>query len=393
MGLSQINDDLMYFAGRLLHRSAQSACERDAAQYIKERFEQYTPDVSLEPFEAPENYPYLFASYMSEFLIVGALSLWWPAVAFGYAFAVFALYLAEFCGYPALSRFMPRFPSQNVVARFLGVRPKSTLIVTAYYDSGCASPLTMPGRIAWLRPLHLFLLSCMVVVLATLAVDSLGDPEMSRNAASTAVRWAAIAILGAGALAVFVTASNGEDIRGANNNASGAAALLGIAEQLQARPIESADIWLVATGSHEAWMSGMRHFLAAHRFPRDRTYLLNLESIGTGRLYYLKSEGFLHRLKANETMTGLANALSAGRPIRAGRLRAVPTEAHIPLTRNMKAMTLMGLDRDGLPANWNQIADRVTEVDSTNIAEIIDFTCEYLPKLADEHAAGERDGT
>lgn len=389
MGLSQINDDLMYLAGRLLHRSAQSDYERDAALYIKDRLGQYTPDVCLEPFHAPENYPYLFASYMSEFLIVGALSFWWPEVAFGYGLGIFIMYLMEFCGFKGLSRFMPQYPSQNVVARFLGVRPKCTIVVAAYYDSGCASPLVTTDTIRWLRPVHLLLVSCMVIVMATCATDALARPDTLPNSVSAAVRWGAIAVLGLAALALYLTASRGEDIRGANNNASGVAALLGLAEKLGSRPVEEADVLFVATGSHEAWMSGMRQFLSVHRLPRNNTYVLNLESVGVGRLHYLKTEGFLYPIGANHAMTGLANALSAGRPIRAGSLRAVPTGAHAPLSRGMKAMTIIGLDRSGLPAHWNQIADRVTEVETANIAEVIDFGAIYIQELARQHEAEE----
>ncbi len=386
MGLSQINDDLMYLAGRLLHRSAQSEYEREAALYIKGRLGEYTPDVSLEPFHAAENYPHLFASYMAEFLIVGALSFWWPEVAFGYGLGVFILYLTEFCGFKGLSRFMPQYPSQNVVARFLGVRPKCTIIVSAYYDSGCASSLTTEDNIRWLRPVHWILVVSMIVVMATCATDALTVPDGGPNSVSFYVRWGAIGILGLAALTLFVVSSRGEDIRGANNNASGVAALLGIAEKLHRSPVEDSDILLVATGSHEAWMSGMRNFLSSHRFPKGNTYILNIESVGTGRLHYLKQEGFLYALSASSTMTGLANALSSGRPVRAGKLRAVPTEAHVPLSLGMKSMTLIALDQSGLPAYWNQIGDRVTEVETTNIAEIIEFSAKFVQELAQEHA-------
>lgn len=376
----------MYLAGRLLHRSAQSECEREAAVFIKGRLKEYTPDVTLEPFHSAENYPYLFASYLSEFLIVGMISFIWPQVAFGYGTGVFLLYLAEFIGYRGLSRFLPQFPSQNVVGRFLGLQPKSTIIVTAYYDSGCAMPFTTPERVAWLRPVHVLLVSCMVVVLATCAADSFSDPEMQPNQLSAIVRWSGIGVLAFGALILFFTASHGDDIRGANNNASGVAALLGLAEKLKAEPAEDADVWLVATGSHEAWMGGIRHFLAEHKPSRANTYFLNLESVGAGRLHYLTKEGFLYALPADPTMVALAKSMCAGRPIQAGTLRAVPTEAHALLSRNRKAMTLMGLDRGGLPRHWNQISDRVTEVDTTNIAETIDFAAGYVRKLARQHA-------
>jgi hypothetical protein len=390
LGLSQISDDIMHLAGRLPHRSAQSEQERKAGLYIEARLGQYSPNVTTETFNAPESYPMLFASYLAEFAFVGLIAMIWPAAAFGYGLGVFLLYLFEFCGYRGLSRFLPHYPSQNIVARFMGTRPRCLIIVTAHYDSGTATPLSQPERIRWLRPLHLSLMGSMALVIATCAVSAFAAPETIASILALYLRWGAIIVLLAGALGLYISATNGEDIRGANNNASGAAALLGLAEKLAANPIEDADIWIAATGSHEAWMAGLRNLLADRSLKKKQTWLLNLESVGNGTLHYLRSEGFMHALPADQTLVGIAEKLSVGRPVRAGILRAIPTAAHIPLMRGMKAMTLMGLDRDGLPAYWNQIADRISVVDETGIAETIAFSELIVRELAASQAEPRR---
>jgi len=48
---------------------------------------------------AIENYPFLFACYMSEFLIVALISIFWPLAAFCYGLIVFVAYAAEIAGY------------------------------------------------------------------------------------------------------------------------------------------------------------------------------------------------------------------------------------------------------------------------------------------------------
>ena len=364
----------MYLAGRLLHRSAQSECERDAAEFIDRRFREHTPDVSMEPFHCIENYPYLFASYLSEFIVVGILAFFWPLIAFLYGGAMFVFYLLEFSGFPGLSRFLPQFPSQNVVARFMGTRPRSLIIVSAHYDSGCASPLSAPNVVPWLRTLQQVLLGAMVVVMGTCVADFIAARGGGFNDVSLAVRWVAISVLLTGAIGLYVASSQGEDIRGANGNASGVAALLQLSDRFAANPIENADVWFVATGSHEAWMGGMRQFLDDHDLDRRNTYILNLEGIGAGSPTYLRREGMLSALKSDETMLKLADTLAPEFGIASGEMRAVPTDAHIPLTREMRAMTIMGLDDDGLPPHWNQISDRVTEVDEKHIASVVDFS-------------------
>lgn len=384
---SQIHQDLMYLAGRLVHRSAQSECERDAAEFIEGRFKEHTEDVSIEPFHCIENYPYLFASYMSEYLVVGILSLWWPLIAFIYGAIIFVFYLIEFAGFPGLSRFLPQFPSQNVVARFLGTRPRGLVVVTAHYDSGCASPLSAPGVIPWLRTIQNLMLGAMVVVLATCVADFVVTRGGGgTNELSLAIRCGAIAFLLSGSLILFAVASQGEDIRGANSNASGVAAMLQLAGRLAGKPVEDADVWLVATGSHEAWMGGMRRFMEAHRIDRRHTCFLNLEGVGAGQLHYLTREGMLHALQSDPDMVRAAEAVADRYDVKPGAMRAVPTEAHIPLMRDCRAMTVMGLDDEGLPPHWNQISDRVTEVDEKAIARVTDFAEAVIRNLASQQA-------
>lgn len=377
----------MHLAGRLSHRSAQSDQERKAGLYIEARLGQYTSNVAVERFHAPENYPMLFASYLAEFLFVGLIALVWPPAAFGYGLGVFLLYLFEFCGYRGISRFLPEYPSQNIVARFLGTRPRCQIIIAAHYDSGCASPIAGSGVIRLLRPIHLFLMASMAIVIATCAVDSFSPNALGSFHAAAVVRWIFIVLLVLGAVVLFVGAARGEDIRGANHNASGVTALLGLAEKLARNPLEDADVWIAATGSHEAWMAGMRNLIGDPALNRKRTWLINLEGVGAGGLHYLKTEGFMHALPADKTLTRIAEKLSTGRPVRAGTLRAIPTAAHVPLMRGMKAMTLMGLDRDGLPPHWNQTTDRVSIVDETGIAETIEFTDLLIRELASMNAS------
>jgi Zn-dependent M28 family amino/carboxypeptidase len=219
-------------------------------------------------------------------------------------------------------------------------------------------------------------------------VDSFAIPDSEQVSPAATLRWVTIAVLMAGALGLYLSASRGEDIRGAVHNASGVAALLGLAEKFAARPMEEADVWIAATGCHETWMAGMRHLLADPAIDRKRTWILNLEGVGAGSLHYLKTEGFMHTLHADKTLASLADTLRVGRPVQAGNLRAIPTAAHVPLMRGMKAMTLMGLDRDGLPPHWNQPTDRISEVDETGVAETIEFS-ELLLRALARSQAGE----
>jgi hypothetical protein len=375
----------MYLAGKLLHRGAQTEDERSAAQFIQGRFREYTADVEMDHFQAIENYPYLFASYYSEFILVGVLAIWWPLVALVYGVGAFLAYLMEFMGYPAFSRLLPHFESQNVIARYHAEEePKALYVVTAHYDSGCASPLTDPGVVPLLRPLHLGTLACMVVVLSTCAVDTIGLFQNIEQPVTDYVRWTAVGFLACVSLIMFYSSAQGEEIRGANVNASGVTALLRLGERFSETPLRNADVWLVATGSHEAWMSGVRHFLSTQKLDKRTTHLLNIEGIGAGELRYLTEEGMLHRSTSSAALLSAAEATAGEFDAGPGTLRAIPSAAHIPMARGHHALTLMGLDEDGLPPHWNAISDRVTEVSEENIVRAADFGEAILRRLDGE---------
>ena len=379
MGNQQIRDDLMYLAGQLAHRSAQTQDERDAADFISRRMRQHTDDVTLERFFAIENFPYLFAACYAEFIIVGIISIFWPMVAFFYGLLVFVAYLAEFLGIQAISRFFPKYESQNVCAHFRKEEPKKLFLVTAHYDSGCASPLTQPHVVPWLRILHFVVLGAMVILLATCLAAGINPGE--EPVFLVQLRWLCVLFLGSCSLGLFYAAARGEDIRGANSNASGVTALLQLAKRFREQPLEHAELRLIATGSHEAWMSGIRNYLHQHQPNKKRTYLLNLESVGAGKLHYLRGEGLLHFSPSNPEMHAAAERLTGDFDVSEAALRAVPTGAHFPLLHGYKAMTLIGLDEDGMPPHWNWVTDMISEVDEAHIEAATDVAEALLRTL------------
>ena len=382
MAQHQIHEDLHYLAGHLLHRGAQTDSERRAAEYIQQRLRESTPNVQVEEFQTIDNYTFLFASYFSEFLVVTLIALWWPIPAAVYGTAVFGCYLAEFSGHYVLARLLPHFESQNVVARYLGLRPKKLIVVTAHYDSGNATPLARPGLLRWLRPLHQVLVFCMVLIIATCVTEGMGWLlELQYPLAST-LRWGSTAVLAAAALVLLYASGQSEDIRGAIGNASGVAALLALGERLQAQPVDDADVWLAATGSQESWMSGMRSLLDAHSFDKRHTCIVNMESIGAGHLSYATRECLLHTANADPTLVREAQALHDTHGVQAVTLQGVPTGAHIPLHRGLPAMSILGVDDNGLPPHWNRVTDRLTEVDEPSVEKAVDFAEALIRRLA-----------
>jgi hypothetical protein len=298
-------------------------------------------------------------------------------------------------GYHIFTRFLPPFESQNVVARYYAAKPKKQIIVMAHYDSGAASPMTHPNIIGFWRLVHLIILLCMVLILATLAADALNLSLGTEFNLPSIIRWCAATVLGIAAFLLYLNSSYTEDVRGANGNASGVAALLSLSKRFQEEPLENADVWLVCTGSHEIWMAGAQQFFATHTFDKENTYVLNLECIGSGKLHYLQEEGMLAPYKASASMLNALKNIIAQmdtetesvhptlkmQPPEPAELFSIPTDAHISMTRGFQTLTLMGLDETYLPLHWNWTDDTLANIDEHQIVNGARFAETLLREL------------
>ena len=379
MSESRIQEDLQHLAGRLIHRGASTEDERSAAEYIRDRFKQYTTDIEIDDFYCIDSPQFLFAMYYAEFMVVSFIAIWWPRMALCYGAAVLLAYLAEFMGYEIMGRFAPQFETQNVVARFIAPTPVRLLVVMAHYDSRRTGPLSEMWDPWWIRPAHSSILICMVIVILTCAIQAVTIPDENNDVITTlliwtaAFRWIAAICLLCAACVMAIDARAGDFARGANDNASGTAALLRLAERLGKNPIPDADVYLVATGGNQAWMSGARHLISTHKFDQGNTRFLNLDEVGSENLCYASSEGLLYAFPAGSELKKTADALATqfdAHPIH--RLSA-SSDALIAHTHAYQAITLtsMPTEESENPHDTLVDVDALAVEHAANFAEAI----------------------
>jgi hypothetical protein len=101
--------------------------------------------------------------------------------------------------------------------------------------------------------------------------------------------------LGIGSAAAMVEIGLRETVPGANDNGTGAVALLALARRLVEEPPEGIRVILLSVGSEESFSEGIKAFGERHfgDLPRESTFFLCLESLGSPHLLVLRGEGFL----------------------------------------------------------------------------------------------------
>lgn len=376
-----LRTDLDNLAARMPHRGGITENERHAAEYIRGRLEESSPFAQIEDFYSVDGYPYLFAMYYAEFFFVAVIALWFPWVMFGYGLAVFLLYMAEFTGYSVLSRFLPQYETQNVSARYPCATPKRLLVVSANYDSPKDTPWTRESMLPRLRWIHAGLVCAMVLVVASCAAQGLGLFEEAPVRIDLIIRWAAVTMLSAAGVGLYVGARGSEFTPGANNNASGVSVLLALADRLHARPLENTEVWVVATGSKELWLSGMRSFFRGLKVDKPSTYFLNVTSVGSGPPRFVTGEGMLAVYKSAPEWLEVARECAGEYRARPMVYHGPPTDALIPLARGHKAMSVTGaVEGESLAARYAE-EDRVGRIDLNALENTADFVEDLVRRL------------
>ena len=151
-------------------------------------------------------------------------------------------------------------------------------------------------------------------------------------------------------------------VPGANDNLSGVAALVALAEALRAAPLEGVRVLLVSAGAEESLQEGIRAFMVRHRDDLDagRTWFLNLDTVGSPHLVLLEGEGpvWMERYADPSFRDLVARcARDAGIPLERGITARASTDGIIPSRAGHPTATLVSLMPWRLPGNYHLMSD------------------------------------
>ena len=175
---------------------------------------------------------------------------------------------------------------------------------------------------------------------------------------------------------------------GANDDASGVAVLLALAEHLANQPAVGIEVWFLSTGSEEGLLGGMSAFIERHgsEFEGRRPFVLNLEMLGSGRPVYIESEGFLRRYSYQAEAVDLARDVAADEEFAGiGSLAASPfvSDALIATRNGIPAITIASLNDAGYVPNYHWSSDTPENVDLTSVEDAYAFSRRLVERLGE----------
>jgi hypothetical protein len=151
-------------------------------------------------------------------------------------------------------------------------------------------------------------------------------------------------------------------VPGANDNLSGVAALVALAELLAAHPVRGLQVALVSCGAEETLQDGIRAFVDRHRdeLTRGRTWVLNLDTIGSPHLVLLEGEGPVwmeHYADPSFRDLIASRAADIGITIERGVRSRASTDGIICSRAGLPTATLISFEPWRLPSNYHLMSD------------------------------------
>ena len=251
----------------------------------------------------------------------------------------------------------------NVVAELGDPAAERTVVFLAHHDAahgGAAFDQTMQRKAAdWFPGVVERIDTAIPVwwgVAAGPALVALGAATGRRGFAEAGTAISAISV------AAFKDIARSPVVPGANDNLSGVAALVALAEAFRDRPVAGLRIVLASCGAEEVLQGGIygfarRRLAALHR---DRTWVINIETVGSPELAMLEGEGaFVMEDYFDRGLRDLFErvAKDEGIPLRRGMRASTSTDSIIPSRMGYPSACLISLNRHKGLSNYHAPTD------------------------------------
>jgi hypothetical protein len=279
-------------------------------------------------------------------------------------------------------RLTGRRASQNVTSKEGGDKP-GVLVLTAHYDA--ARTGTVFGRKALERratfgklirrgfgPFELFFWSLFLILICTV-LRLIGF----EGTLFTVVQFIPTVVLIA-SVPLLIDIALSDVVPGANDNASGVATVLRLAERYGGR-LEHFDVWVVFPGAEEALILGMREWIRAHKSelkPED-TVFINVDMAGTGTVRWMEKEGLVLAMRYHPTLVGLCEEIGDGR----GMTSRNTTDALAARAAGFPAITITSRNALDYAPNWHQMTDTPDRIELESLDRTYAFCCSLVERL------------
>jgi len=173
---------------------------------------------------------------------------------------------------------------------------------------------------------------------------------------------------------------------GANDNATGAAVVLALAERLKDEPLANTEVWALNSGCEEVGLYGAAAFVREHREKLADAYFIPLDSVGgpgSGPCFITR-EGMVKPHRSDPGLLALCREIAAQRPelgAYPGVMRLGYTEGAIGVKNGLRTLTFVNLTPAGELPHWHRPTDVYENVDPDVLSRTSEFLWELLQRI------------
>lgn len=362
--------------------------EREAAEWLAARLRRHGCTVEVEEERAHGTYWWPLGLPSAAALAAGVAALRgsrWPAALAGAAAA--GVIAGEVTSrHRWLRRVLPQRRCWNVVAATGDPGARTTVLVLAHHDAPRTGRLFDQTVQKWAAARFPQVVDRMDTAPPLLWALVGGPLLVAAGAAGRRRRLTRLGTAGAAlATAILVDVGRSPVSPGANDNLSGVAGLVRLAEAFEREPISGVRVLLVSCGSEESMQEGILAFGARHfaDLPLSDTSVINLESVGSPHLVLLEGEGPLVMQDYQPRFKDLVAEVAAERDIRLRRgLRArTTTDSLIPSRAGYPTATLVSVTDWKALSHYHLMTDTPENLDYATVADAADLAEAVIRRL------------
>nr|MDO8133323.1 M20/M25/M40 family metallo-hydrolase [Candidatus Njordarchaeum guaymaensis] len=270
-------------------------------------------------------------------------------------------------------------------------KAKATVIAGAHHDS----PVEFPIPIKWRTRSSKFITVILVtvgLVLIVYAAKILGEYFNLgyMNWMLFGFRFFDLLVIvpAVGAVLTLVLRyglKSGTQTLGANDNLSGVAVTLGVAEYFSKNRPKNVDVWLISHGCEEC-MRGSKRFVDKHwqELEKKNTYTINFDTAGVGKLVIVSEEKMYktkHSLEICKMLQESASKCHIKYPVKIEPFSMGGTDSAFYSKKGLKATSVIGLAEDGFPVIWHNREDKSDKIDKNNLYDMLKLSVQFVEDL------------
>jgi Zn-dependent M28 family amino/carboxypeptidase len=186
----------------------------------------------------------------------------------------------------------------------------------------------------------------------------------------------------------------GATVPGANDNLTAVAVIVALAEELAKNPVEGLRVQLVSVGAEEVLQGGIYGYCERHLagMDRERTWFLNVETVGGPSLALLEGEGCVvmedYFDRPWRDLIGRV-AERDGLPLRRGMRARTSTDSVVVNRMGVPTATLVAINRYKALSNYHRMTDTPENICWPTVACAVDLAAGLVRELAAGAAAAD----